>query len=88
MFIHKMQEPDPAIAQLSRRSLQSLGTFIVSLVHDNGPIGEHARTFIVDDNLAETITSLNTASMPCATRSTDTIVIAMAPKLGSAGTTF
>jgi hypothetical protein len=27
-------------------------------VHDSGPIGEHVRTFIVGDNLAETVASL------------------------------
>ncbi len=53
-----MQKPDPDVARLARRSPQSLADFIVSLVHDNGPIGEHVRTFIVGDNLAKTVASL------------------------------
>jgi len=53
-----IQELDDATARLSRRTPQSLATFIVSLVHDGGPIGEQVRTFIVGDNLAETVASL------------------------------
>jgi hypothetical protein len=58
MVIQTMQEPDSAIARLSSRTPQSLATFIVSLMHDDGPIGEHERTFIVGDNLAATVASL------------------------------
>jgi hypothetical protein len=58
MVIQTMQEPDSAIARLSQRTSQSLATFIVSLVHDDGPIGEHVRTFIVGDDLVETVASL------------------------------
>ena len=53
-----IQDFDSAIARLSQRPAQSLATFIVSLVHDDGPIGEHVRTFIVGDDLVETVASL------------------------------
>jgi len=53
-----IQELDDATARLSRRSPHYLATFILSLVHDDGPIGEHVRTFIVGDDLAETVASL------------------------------
>jgi hypothetical protein len=48
-----------AIERLTSRAPASLARFIASLAFDIGPIGEQVRTFIVGDNLAETITSLN-----------------------------
>jgi hypothetical protein len=35
-----------------RRDPELLAVFIGSVVHDDGPVGEHARTFIVGDDLA------------------------------------
>lgn len=46
------------IARVRRRDPTSLATFIVSLAREAGPVGEQVRTFIVGDDLAETVTSL------------------------------
>ena len=58
MRIETNQNLERAIARLTRRAPESLATFIVSLAHDFGPIGEHVRTFISADDRAETIASL------------------------------
>ena len=47
-----------ALARLERRSPESLAMFIASLAQDVGPIGEQVRTFIVGDDLVETVASL------------------------------
>ena len=47
-----------ALERLRGRDPESLAAFIVSLAQDSGPIGEQVRTFIVGDNLAETVESL------------------------------
>jgi hypothetical protein len=58
MTIETKQDLEEAIARLTRRTPESLATFIVSHAQDVGPIGEHVRTFIVADNRAETIALL------------------------------
>jgi hypothetical protein len=60
MGVQTMQELRCAIARLSRRAPQSLATLIVSLVHDDGPIGEQVRTFIVGGNGASRRISVGT----------------------------
>ena len=52
------QDVDEAAARLARRTPESLASFIVSLTHDDGPIGEHVRAFILADVQGETIASL------------------------------
>jgi hypothetical protein len=47
-----------AFGRLRRRDPEALAAFIMSLVHDVGPIGEQVRTFIVGDDVAETAESL------------------------------
>jgi hypothetical protein len=44
-----------ALQRLRGRDPESLAAFIVSLAQDSGPIGEQVRTFIVGDNVAETV---------------------------------
>jgi hypothetical protein len=43
---------------LRGRDPKSLAAFIVSLAQDSGPIGEQVRTFIVGDDVAETVETL------------------------------
>jgi hypothetical protein len=45
-------------ARLRRRDSDSLAAFLMSLAMDPGPIGEQVRTFIVGDDLAETVESV------------------------------
>jgi hypothetical protein len=47
-----------ALEGLRGRDPESLAAFIVSLAQDSGPIGEQVRTFIVGDDVAETVESL------------------------------
>jgi hypothetical protein len=47
-----------ALERLRGRDPESLAAFIVSLAQDSGPIGEQVRTFIVGDDVAETVESL------------------------------
>jgi hypothetical protein len=47
-----------ALERLRRRDSESLAAFILSLAQDSGPIGEQVRTFIVGDDVAETVESL------------------------------
>lgn len=47
-----------ALERLRGRDPESLAAFIVSLAPDSGPIGEQVRTFIVGDDVAETVESL------------------------------
>jgi hypothetical protein len=46
------------LQRLRGRDPESLAAFIVSLAQDSGPIGEQVRTFIVGDDVAETVESL------------------------------
>lgn len=56
--IETHQDVAAAIERLTSREPESLAKFIVSLAFDTGPIGEQVRTFIVGDDLAETIITL------------------------------
>jgi len=47
-----------ALERLGRRDAGSLAAFILSLAQDVGPIGEQVRTFIVGDDVKETVASL------------------------------
>jgi hypothetical protein len=47
-----------ALERLKRRHSESLAAFIMSLAQDSGPIGEQVRTFIVGDDVAETVESV------------------------------
>lgn len=58
MRIETNQDLERALARLTRRTPESLATYIVSLAHDVGPIGDHVRTFISADDRVETIASL------------------------------
>jgi hypothetical protein len=58
MMITTKQEFARALERLRRRDPESLAAFIVSLAQDTGPIGEQVRTFIVGDDIAETVESL------------------------------
>jgi hypothetical protein len=58
MRIETREDLAAAIARLERRSPAVLAAFISSLAQDRGPMGEQVRTFIVGDDLAETIASL------------------------------
>jgi Family of unknown function (DUF6880) len=58
MMIETHQDLETVIARLAHRTPESLAAFIGSLVHDDGPIGEHVRTFIFGDDLDKTIASV------------------------------
>jgi hypothetical protein len=58
MRIETREDLAAALMRLERRSPESLAMFIASLAQDVGPIGEQVRTFIVGDDLVETIASL------------------------------
>jgi hypothetical protein len=58
MWIQTNQELETAIARLQKREPGVLARFIVSLAQDTGPIGEQVRTFIVGDDLAQTVEAL------------------------------
>ena len=47
-----------ALERLRRRDAESLAAFILSLAQDVGPIGEQVRTFIVGDDVKETVGSV------------------------------
>jgi hypothetical protein len=56
--IETNQDLETAIGRLASRAPEALATFIASLAFDGGPIGEDVRTFIVGDDLSETIASV------------------------------
>src|ERR1700730_7802443 len=58
MMLTTKQELAHALERLQGRDPQMLAAFIVSLVHDSGPIGEQVRTFIVGDDVVETVESV------------------------------
>jgi hypothetical protein len=58
MMITTRQEFARALERLRGRDPESLAAFIVSLAQDMGPIGEQVRTFIVGDDVAETVVSV------------------------------
>ena len=47
-----------ALERLRRRDAESLAAFILSLAQDSGPVGDQVRTFIVGDDVKETVGSL------------------------------
>jgi hypothetical protein len=47
-----------ALERLGRRDAHSLAAFILSLAQDSGPVGDHVRTFVVGDDVAEAVTSI------------------------------
>src|SRR5580692_11131173 len=47
-----------ALERLRRRDAESLAAFILSLVQNSGPVGDQVRTFIVGDDVKETVGSL------------------------------
>ena len=58
MRIDTQDEFERAQERLRRRDPDSLAAFLMSLAVDAGPIGEQIRTFIVGDNVAETVESV------------------------------
>ena len=56
-------EHQAALTRLMHRTQESLAAFILSLTHHDGPVAEHARTFITGDNLPATIHALHTRIM-------------------------
>jgi hypothetical protein len=56
--IHTVQGVAQALERLRQRDPKVLASFIVSLAQDAGPIGEQVRTFIVGDEIAETVASV------------------------------
>jgi hypothetical protein len=71
----KIRKLDPAISRLSRRNPQSLATFIVSLVHDDGPIGERL------DYILDAIEALVLRADP---RQTFELLVLLAERYGDA----
>ena len=58
MWIQTNQDLAAAIERLQKREPAVLATFIVSLAQDTGPIGDQVRTFIVGDEVSQTVESL------------------------------
>ena len=58
MRIETKEDFERARERLRRRDSDSLAEFLMSLAMDPGPVGEQVRTFIVADDLAETVDSL------------------------------
>jgi hypothetical protein len=56
--IDTQEEFERAHERLRRRDSDSLAAFLMSLAVDSGPIGEQVRTFIVGDDVAETVESV------------------------------
>jgi hypothetical protein len=48
-----------ALERLRRRDPEALAAFILSLAQESGPVGEQVRTFIVGDDVAETVKSVS-----------------------------
>lgn len=57
-MITTKQEFAHALERLRQRDSESLAAFIVSLAQDSGPVGEQVRTFIVGDDIGETVASI------------------------------
>jgi hypothetical protein len=56
--IDTVQGEGETIERLSRRDSKSLAAFIVSLAQDDGPVGEHVRTFVLGDEVDQVSTSI------------------------------
>jgi hypothetical protein len=57
-MITTKQEFARALERLRARDPNVLAAFILSLAQDSGPVGEQVRTFIVGDDVTETVTSV------------------------------
>ena len=58
MIIETKADFARALERLRRRDAESLAAFILSLAQDSGPVGDQVRTFIVGDDVKETVGSL------------------------------
>lgn len=58
MRIETQEDFERARERLRQRDPDSLAAFLMSLALDSGPLGEQVRTFIVGNDLAETVKSL------------------------------
>lgn len=58
MGIETRDDFERARRRLRRRDADSLAAFLLSLALDSGPVGAQVRTFIVGDDLAETVESV------------------------------
>lgn len=58
MRIETTEDFERARERLRRRDSDSLVAFLMSLAQDSGPVGEQVRTFIVGDDVTETVESL------------------------------
>jgi hypothetical protein len=58
MRIETRAEVAAAVERLERRSPAALAAFILSLAQHGGPVGEQVRTFVVGDDPAATVASL------------------------------
>ncbi len=58
MRIETKKDFERARERLRRLDPDALAAFIVSLAQDSGPVGEQVRTFIVGDDVAETVESV------------------------------
>lgn len=58
MQIENKEDLEGARRRLRRRDPESLAAFLISLAMDPGLVGEQVRTFIVGDDLVETVESL------------------------------
>jgi hypothetical protein len=58
MMIATKDDFEQAFQRLRRRDPAALAGFILSLAQESGPVGDHVRTFIVGDDVAEAATSV------------------------------
>lgn len=58
MRLESKEDFERARERLRRRDPEALAAFLMSLAGDSGPVGKQVRTFIVADNLTETVDSL------------------------------
>lgn len=58
MRIETKEDFERARERLRRRDSDSLAALLMSLAMNTGPVGEQVRTFIVGDDLAETVESV------------------------------
>jgi hypothetical protein len=56
--IETTEDFERARERLRRRDCDALATFVMSLAMDSGPVGEQVRTFIVGDDVTETVRSV------------------------------
>jgi len=56
--IETKEEFERARERLRRRDCDSLAAFLMSLALDSGPVGEQVRTFIVGDDVPETVAAI------------------------------